>query len=119
VDSHARAIDGDRIFSASRPAICSRYVSDRLAEGGPIVAFSSAGFFSSITPRGSPLRKITTSARRLCPCGPTTVKLVDRQPVVVVRIVEVDHGACAPRSTRPPVGTRPSHHRRASDARPD
>ena len=38
-----------------------------------IVAFSSAGFFSSITPSGSPLTKITMSARRLCPCGPTTV----------------------------------------------
>ena len=67
-----------------------------------MVAFSSAGFFSSITASGSPLTNSTTSGRRVCwPFGHG--ELVDGQPVVVVR---------ARRSRSPAPARRRWSHRR-------
>ena len=55
-----------------------------------MVASSSAGFFSSITPSGRPFTNSTTSGRRVCSLS-VDGELVDRQPVVGGRIVEVDN----------------------------
>ena len=55
-----------------------------------MVAFSSAGFLSSIRARGSPLTNSTMSGRRSCLFS-TTVKLVDGQQVVAGRVVEIDN----------------------------
>ena len=54
-----------------------------------MVAFSSAGFFSSITPSGRPLTKITTSGRRLC-CPSTTVNWLTASQSFASGVVEVD-----------------------------
>ena len=54
-----------------------------------MVAFSSAGFLSSITASGRPLTNSTTSGRR-CVLAFGHGELVDREPVVVVGVVEVD-----------------------------
>ena len=60
-----------------------------------MVASSSAGFLSSIRPRGRPLTKSTTSGRRVC-LALGDGELVDGQPVVVGRVFEVDDADLIP-----------------------
>ena len=67
-----------------------RLISLELLDALQMVAFSSAGFLSSITASGKPLTNNTTSGRRVC-CPFGHGELIDGQPVVVVGLVEVDH----------------------------
>ena len=54
-----------------------------------MVASSSAGFFSSMTPRGRPLTNRTTSGLRVFRSS-ATVNWLTAQPVVVDGFVEID-----------------------------
>ncbi len=68
-------------------------------------------FFSSITASGRPLTNSTTSGRRLC-WPSIDGELVDRQPVVVLGLVEVDHPRlrAGDRAVRPAVLDRHAVH---------
>ena len=100
-------------FASNSAGICAWYVTSwRKAEW--IVACSSAGFLSSMTATGRPLRNSTTS-------GPALVaalddrELVDREPVVGLGALEVDDARLRPgdRAVGPAV-----LHRHAVDEHP-
>ena len=83
-----------------------------------MVAFSSAGFFSSITASGRPLTKSTTSGRRVCLFS-TTVNWLTASQSLFVGVVEVDHPRlrAADRAVRPAVLDRHAIHQHPVQAR--